>query len=321
MLAVPARPPYLARVLRPRPEIERALVFISERLEQPLTVADIARAAGMSEFHFQRVFHDSMAESVGQFVTRKRLETAALRLAYEASTPITSIALSSGYSSSSNFSKAFSAFFGCSPRDVRSPAGKVPASVGKVMARYGKSFHPRELYTVAEDQDEQSWRAEARHWQERVRYEQHPGLNFACLASPEGYDLEALQDTWRELIEQSRQLGLCQDEVDAWGMPLDSPDLSAPDRCRYHACVPCPAGTQLPAPLFARRLEPGRYAVFRHAGRVAGVSAAYRSIYSCWFRASSVAPDDFQPLDHYVTDEPRGGRVDMEMWLRIRPRD
>lgn len=307
-------------MLRPRPELERALVFIAERLEQPLTVAEVARAAGMSEFHFQRVFHESLNESVGQYVTRKRLETAALRLAYEPGTPITSIALSSGYSSSSNFSKAFSAFFGCSPSEVRSPAGKVPATVGKVMALYGKSFRPEQLYTSAEEQSEESWRAEAELWQARVRYEESPGLDFACLASPEGYDLAVLEATWGELIARGRQLGLCHDEVDAWGMPLDSPDLSAPERCRYHACIPCPRGTPLPAPLFSRRLEPGRYAVFRYAGPVAGVSAAYRSIYSCWFRASSVTPEDFTPLEHYVADEPQDGVTEMEMWLRIRPR-
>ncbi len=195
---------------RHRPEIERALAFAAGRLEQPLTVADLARAAGMSEFHFQRVFHESLSESVGQFVTRKRLETAALRLAYEPDTPITSIALSSGYSSSSNFSKAFSAFFGCSPSDVRNPAGRVPATLGKVMARYGKSFRPADLYTLTDEQDEGAWQAEAQRWQEHVRYEDSPGLHFACLASSEGYDLAGLEETWRELIARGHQLGLCQ---------------------------------------------------------------------------------------------------------------
>ena len=35
-----------------RAEIERALRFIGDHLEQPLTVADVARAAHLSEFHF-----------------------------------------------------------------------------------------------------------------------------------------------------------------------------------------------------------------------------------------------------------------------------
>lgn len=305
---------------RPTPRIERALAFIVERLEQPLIVADIARAAGLSEFHFQREFHAALSESVGQFVTRKRLETAALRLAYEPDESITSIALASGYSSSSNFSKAFSAFFGCSPSDVRSPSGKLPAAVSKIMSRYGKNFRPEDLYSTPEANDDESFRAEARRWHERVRYENSPGMDFACLASPEGYDLAALEGTWRELIERGSQLGLCEAEVDAWGMPLDSPNLSAPERCRYHACIPCTPGTRLPAPLFAGRLKPGRYAVFHYQGTVDGVAAAYRGIYSCWFRTSSVAPDDFQPFDHYVTNEPRNGMTELEMWVRIRPK-
>jgi len=308
-------------VTRPRPEIERALGFIACHLEQPLSTADVARAARMSESHFQRAFHEALAETVGQFVTRKRLETAALRLAYEPGTSITEIALSSGYSSSSNFGKAFAGYFGNAPSEVRNPGGKLPAQVSKLLARYGKSFDPRTLYTLPEEPDAQSFQSEVDFWNQRVRFETSSGLHLACLASPGAYDLEALQATWAELIARGRQLGLCGAEVDAWGMALDSPDITAPERCRYHACVPCPAAAVLPSPLFPGVMKAGRYAVFRYAGPVAGVSAAYRSIYSCWFRASSVLADDFAPLDHYVTNEPRDGSIDMEMWLRIRPRE
>jgi AraC family transcriptional regulator len=274
----------------------------------------------MSEFHFQRTFHEALAETVGQFVTRKRLETAALRLAYEPGTSITEIALSSGYSSSSNFGKAFAGYFGNSPSQVRQPDSKLPTQVSKLLSRYGKSFDARALYTLPEEPDAQAARDQVEFWNERVRFETSSGLHFACLASPEAYGLEALRATWVELIARCRQLGICSAEVDAWGMALDSPDLTAPERCRYHACVPCSATTTLPAPLFQGGMKAGRYAVFRYAGPVSGVGAAYRSIYSCWFRASSVLADGFVPLDHYVTDEPRDGSVDMEMWFRIQPR-
>jgi len=307
-------------VARPRPEIERALGFIAGHLDEPLSVADVARAAGMSEFHFQRAFHDALAETVGQFVTRKRLETAALRLAYEPSTSITEIALSSGYSSSSNFGKAFAGYFGNNPSEVRKPGGKLPGQVGKLLARYGKSFDPRALYTMPEEPDAQAFRDQVAFWSERVRFETSSGSHLACLASAGAYDFEALRVTWAELIARCRQLGICSAAVDAWGMALDSPDLTAPERCRYHACVPCAEAAVLPPPLFKGVMKAGRYAVFRYVGPVTGVSAAYRSIYSCWFRASSLAADDFAPLDHYVTDEPRDGSIDMEMWFCIKPR-
>jgi AraC family transcriptional regulator len=141
---------------------------------------------------------------------------------------------------------------------------------------------------------------------------------FACLKSPAGYDFAALEQTWIELITRARQLGIADEDVDAWGMGHDSPDLTAPELCRYHACIPCPRDKQLPAPLFQGSMQPGRYAVFHYEGAVTGVAEAYRSIYSCWFRASSLVPDDFVPCDHYVSDFPRDGQVTLELWFKVR---
>jgi predicted transcriptional regulator YdeE len=64
----------------------------------------------------------------------------------------------------------------------------------------------------------------------------------------------------------------------------------------------------------------GRYAVFEYAGAVAELGDAYRSIYSCWFRSSSLAPEDFTPFDHYVGDFPQAGQVRLELWFRVRAR-
>jgi len=111
-----------------RPEIARALHYIAEHLHQPLTVADVAKVTHLSEYHFHRQFHALVGEPLGRYVTRRRLELAALRLAYEPDRSITEIALESGYSSSSNFSKAFSAYFGCSPSQVRTPVEALPSA-------------------------------------------------------------------------------------------------------------------------------------------------------------------------------------------------
>ncbi|MDC0681726.1 AraC family transcriptional regulator [Sorangium atrum] len=303
-----------------RPEIERALRFIAANLERPITVADVARAARLSEFHFHRVFHAAVGEPIGRFITRRRLEQSALRLAYEPDRSITDVALSSGYSSASNFSKAFAAHFGCSPSQVRSPERGLPVAIGKLTSLYGKDFRPEELYTLPPERGVDERRREAAAWSARVRFETTSGLDFACLASPGGYDLSALERLWSDLIAAARQLGLCENAVDAWGVPHDSPQITAPELCRYHACVPCPKAIPLPPPLFRGRMSEGRYAVFRYAGEVSGIPEVYRSIYSCWFRESSLAPDDFTSHERYVTDAPEGGRVDLELWFKVRPR-
>lgn len=303
-----------------RPEIERALRFIGESLERPITAAEVARAAHLSEFHLHRVFYAALGESVGRFVTRRRLEQAALSLAYQPERAVTEIALSSGYSSSSNFSKAFAAYFGCSPSRVRTPAQGLPPRLGKLTAQYGKVFSPDALYSLPPELSSEERKREASVWDSRVRYETVEERNLACLASPDGYDLAVLERTWQTLIERAYQLGLAQGPVDAWGIAHDSPFITSPERCRYHACVPCAPEVVLPAPLFRGKMPAGRYAVFTYAGAVDEVQDAYRSVYSSWFRESSLAPADFVPFDHYVTDFPEDGKIEFEIWFRVQAR-
>lgn len=306
---------------RHRPEIERAVAYIAAHLDAPLVVADIARAAHLSEFHLHRVFREAVGETIGRFVSRRRLETAALRLAYETDRTIADIALSSGYSSNSNFTKAFTAYFGVSPSRVREPSAQLPVAVGQLTSRHGKDFRPADLYTLPPERPLAARREIARAWSERVRFEETPRRAFACLAGPGGYALHALMETWLELIERGRQLGLIAgEEVDAWGVARDSPDVTATEHCRYDACIPCAPDSVVAAPLTRAEMPAGRYAVFRWQGAVEAVSEAYREVYSCWFQESTVSPADLVSWDHYVTDWPEDGRIDLELWFRVRPR-
>jgi AraC family transcriptional regulator len=303
-----------------RDAIERAMRYVAAHLDRPLTVGEVARAAHLSEFHFHRIFAAEVGEPVGRYVTRKRLEIAALRLAYEPDRSVTDIAFACGYSSPSNFSKAFSAFFGVSPSRVRRPDGEaLPAALGTLARTYGASFDPRDLHVLPPD-DVEERRALARELARELRFETIDAIDVACLANPEGYDLPAIERTWTDMIERVRELGIAGESIDAYGIAHDSPFVTAPERCRYHACVPCPAGLDLPAPLFRGQIPAGRYAVARHRGEAAAVDRVYRALYSVWLPESSLAPDDFTAVDRYVHDGPVDGSIDMEIWIKVRPR-
>jgi AraC family transcriptional regulator len=275
----------------------------------------------LSEFHFHRVFAAVMQESVGEFITRHRLETAALRLAYHPWASVTQIALESGYSSTANFSKAFAAYFGCRPSDVRDPSRARTSRLGKLTSRYGKDFDPATLHALpalpAPEERERRRRALEAHLRFETRTHECP---VVCLESQDGYSLAEVERTWATLIRHVHQLGLADEAVDAWGIPHDSPSLTAPELCRYHACVPIAEPTPVPAPLFTGALPCGRFAVFRFSGPVSDLESFYREVYGSWFPSSSLAPDDFRPLEHYVHDAPVDGRVDMEIWIKVRPR-
>jgi AraC family transcriptional regulator len=299
-----------------RPHVERALRYIADHLERPLSVAEVAKAARLSEFHFHRIFSAVMDEAVGRYITRKRLEVAALRLAYEPEHSVTEIGDSCGYSSTSNFTKAFTAYFGVSPTRVRRPDPDLPVALGKLTRSYGKQFHPLDLHALP---PRDSSAADGNRI-EPARFETCEGIDVACLASSEGYDVATVSATWAELIDRARQLGICDGPVDAYGIAFDSPQLTAPEFCRYHACIPCPLEQQLPAPLFRARIPEGRYAVFVYSGDVAAVESIYHAIYADWFPRSSVAPDDFTAVDHYIHDWPVDGHVAFEIWIKVRAR-
>lgn len=56
--------------------LRNVLGFIEENLAQPLTLADLATQASLSEFHFARMFRQSMQMAPHQYVMQRRMEKA-----------------------------------------------------------------------------------------------------------------------------------------------------------------------------------------------------------------------------------------------------
>ena len=91
--------------------------MVRARYAEPLTVDDMARAAGMSRFHFSRALRAACNCSPYQLVVQTRLEAAAALLrAGRASS--TQAALSVGFTDPSRFARAFRRAFGCAPSEM-----------------------------------------------------------------------------------------------------------------------------------------------------------------------------------------------------------
>jgi AraC family transcriptional regulator len=98
--------------------MSRIMVFVSQHIEQNFTVADLAEVACMSPAHFARSFKTTTGRSPHEFVSGIRLILAKQMLA-DRHLPISDIALSVGFSSQSNFSRAFRDAMGMTPRAWR----------------------------------------------------------------------------------------------------------------------------------------------------------------------------------------------------------
>jgi len=98
--------------------LSRVIEFIEGHIDENFTVSEMAAVACMSPAHFARSFKARTGQSPHRFVSRKRLELAE-RLLRDPSLPMSDVALSTGFSSQSNFSRAFREVMGLTPGDYR----------------------------------------------------------------------------------------------------------------------------------------------------------------------------------------------------------
>ncbi|MBL4787497.1 MAG: helix-turn-helix transcriptional regulator, partial [Kordiimonadaceae bacterium] len=61
-------------------QINRAIDHIESNLLDALTIADTAKEAGLSYWHFQRIFAATVGDTVTDYICSRRLSHAALRL-------------------------------------------------------------------------------------------------------------------------------------------------------------------------------------------------------------------------------------------------
>ncbi len=101
--------------------IARVLRHLESRIVEPHPLADLARVAGLSRYHFLRTFKRVTGVTPHQWLLRARLREAAERLVASRD-PVTDIALRVGFEDLSNFIRSFRAEFGMSPSRYRAAA-------------------------------------------------------------------------------------------------------------------------------------------------------------------------------------------------------
>jgi len=110
--------------------IAAALRRIERDVRERLPLADLAREAMMSPYHFLRVFRQVVGMTPHQFLLRTRLQRAATRLR-RSDDPVSVIALESGFDDLSTFNRRFRRTLGLSPgayRGRRTAAAAAPVA-------------------------------------------------------------------------------------------------------------------------------------------------------------------------------------------------
>lgn len=259
--------------------INRAIDHVTGNLASSLKLDDVARVAGFSPHHFHRIFRALMGETLANFVKRVRLERAVSLLSHQPDRSLTDVALATGFSSSSDFSRCFRAQYGVPPRafDVevfrqhRRAQGlgmlEAPES-GRRLTRLPKGDNPDGF---------------------EVEIRQLPARRVAYVRAHRPYEGDGVKEAFARLLAWADARGLADGQ---WlGYQWDDPDIVPLAKCRYDIGLEIPDALDVGDDISITHFPAMRVAEVPMAGGVELELRALDWLYTTWLPSSGYVPD------------------------------
>ncbi|MEU6768910.1 AraC family transcriptional regulator [Streptomyces sp. NPDC046853] len=282
----------------------QAMEQIEDHLDQRIDVADLARTAVTSEYHFRRLFSGLAGLPLSEYIRRRRLTVAGGEVLAGERT-LLDIAVRYGYSSGEAFARAFRSMHGVGPGEARR-GGATLHSQPRMSFRLVVEGSSSMRYRVVE---RDAFRVVGR--KARVPLV-HEGVNPYIAEFIRGIGketlrrIESLSDEDQEpegLVSVSDQL----DESRAEGTELDY----------YQGVVTGPHSPDVPDDMQALAVGAGSWAVFESAGPFPQtLQNLWRDVFTQWFPSN---PYRSRPgpeiLRTRLSDD--GTHADAELWIPV----
>ena len=258
---------------------------IDRHLDEDLDLATLAGVARFSDFHFHRLFHAWMREPLGEYVRRRRLEVAALRLRSQPRTPVLQVALAVGFGSAEAFSRSFRSHFDCSPTEWRNSKCNQSMSKSDQVARgpVGKNGAPTSRENAM-----------------KVKLIDRQAVTVAYLRYTGPYG-PGITGFWMNRVAPWMEANNLL-QYPRYGVALDDPHATPPEKCRYDACVEIPSNQTLAGDAKEKVIPGGRYAVLAFSGPIATIGRAWDYLLGDWLPKSGLQLDSRPMFEHYPVD-------------------
>jgi AraC family transcriptional regulator len=296
--------------------IDRVIDYLRANLYRPVKLAELAKVACFSEFHFHRIFTAVSGETLNSFTNRLRLEKAARLLRY-AEHSLTDIALDCGFSSSATFSRAFRSGYDTSPSQFRR-SGEIKKS------KIRKELFPKDEYGLHVSGEDMS--AEEKRAAFPVTVIDIPERQVAYIRVRNAFEMDRVLAALRTLIEwaksQNRDVF---SQGTLFGMSVDDPHVTPKHLYRYEVCLASSspfASREGMSKLGISRLKmPAmRYAAIKVSGDIHKVATAWDYLYRDWLIRSAYEPEHAPALEIFLDKESatNWSHFELELCLPVR---
>lgn len=279
--------------------LNQAMEHVESHLDQPIDVADLARIAVTSEYHFRRMFSALAGMPLSEYIRRRRLTVAGAEVLAGERT-LLDVGMRYGYRSGEAFARAFRAVHGVGPGEARR-TGAALRSQPRMSFRLVIEGSSSMRYRIV---DKGAFCVVGG----KVRVPLvHEGVNPAIAAFIRGMDPEELRRLAELSDQEPKGIVGVSDHIDpsrAEGTELDY----------YHGVVTC---AEAPPGMEALDVPAGAWAVFENSGAFPqALQYLWRDVFTQWFPSN---PYRSRPgpeiLSVRVFDD--GARADAELWIPV----
>ncbi len=251
--------------------VNQAIDHVVTHLDEPLRLVAVAKAAALSPFHFHRVFQAMMGLTLAEFVKQLRLDKALSLLALPQRPSLTTIAHSSGFSSSSDFSRCFKQRFGVAASAFDLEAWR---------AKHWSSLAPAPLQRLPKGLNPDQFKA---------RVHALPARTVAYVRVRNPYRPDAVGEATQRLVAWAERHQVADGQ---WlGYQWENPELVPLEHCRYHAAVEVEPFTPR-GEVGCFRFPPMQVAEVEVRGGIELELRALQWLYGMWLPRSGYVPDD-----------------------------
>jgi len=261
--------------------INKAISYIENNVATDIQLKDIAVQANISQYHFHRVFKSLTGDTTKNFLTRLRLEKAALKLKHSKD-EIGQISLDNGYQNHETFTRAFKDYFGLTPLDYRSSISELTSN-------------KQDEYNLA-----------------------NIDLNTLNVAGPVIKSIPDLHLAYIRHTGSYKKVGSSFQRLMLWaathlvlklkpvtiGIVHDNPDLTAEQYIRFDACVLLSKEKKPSGEIGYKKIEGGKFAVYTYKGAYENFYPVYDYIYNVCLFNNKFDLVDKPALEWYIKSPP-----------------
>ncbi|MFN3405959.1 MAG: GyrI-like domain-containing protein [Cytophagaceae bacterium] len=208
--------------------INKVFQYIEENPDAELSLDKISEIACYSPFHFHRVFKFITGETLNEYITRQRIEKAALVLLHN-NISISELSHQYGFTDNSSFTKAFKKFYGVSPKEFKIQNPNRFTKIRQINSKNGQEYPEVEDYfSIINNLN--IWNK----MNAKIEVKEMPEMNLAYVSCIGAHNLA---NAFGKIMQWAGPNGLMNENTRMVTIYHDSFKVTQADKVRMSACI------------------------------------------------------------------------------------